>query len=185
MSKPAFASRYAARAAVLSAVAVSFGGCGGSAPTPGASHSELLVFTSTADCLATKKMSPTQCGEAIQSATQQHLAASPVYRSLVLCEKTEMEGKCERMDEKTFRPKLVAMAVDTAAIPQPMPVEAGTAPVPMPPVVAAPLYPTLAGEKGFRKLDKSIVLIDGEQVVAFSPQAVAAAELTSAVTTPQ
>jgi hypothetical protein len=91
---------------------------------------------------------------------------------LSLCETTEGPEKCERMDEKNYRPRLAAVSVTPAAIKKAE--ETGKYPE------SVPLYLTQAGEKGFRTLEKQIVLIDAD-MVAFSPQAVAAAELGAAI----
>lgn len=170
-----FKPSHAVRASALILVSATLGGCGGSAPAAVAQNPEQIVFTAASDCAATGKIKPAQCSQAIEAALNQHLAGSPVYRSLALCETTEGTEKCERMDAKSYRPRLAAMIASVAAAEQ---AEAtGT------PLAATPLYPTQAGELGFRMLDKSVILIDGENLV-FSPQAIAAAELSSVVATP-
>ena len=172
LQKPA---RFPFRAVFLMLAATTLAGCGGSAPAAVGPAAEQIVFTSAADCAATGKIKEAQCGQAIEAALQQHLAGSTVYRTLTLCETTEGADKCERMDAKAYRPKLVAMVVNSNDAIQ---AEAsGT------PLSAIPLYPTLAGEHGFRKLDKTILLVEGDLIV-FSPQAVAAAELNATTATP-
>jgi Protein of unknown function (DUF1190) len=158
------------RALGILLVTAALAGCGGSAPKVVASgaDNEQVIFTSAMDCAASGRISHDQCTKALESAMTAHLKKSPVYRSLTLCETAEGPEKCERMDEKSYRPKLVAVAVTPASVKKAD--ETGGMPE------ATPLYPSQAGEKGFRTLEKTIYLIDGE-MVAFSRQAVAAAEL--------
>ena len=168
-------AKFSLRASFLMLAASTLAGCGGSAPAAVGPAAEQIVFTSAADCAATGKIKDAQCTQAIDAALQQHLAGSTVYRNLTLCEKTEGADKCERMDEKAYRPKFVALVVSSADVAQ---AEATGAPL-----GAIPLYPTMAGEHGFRKLDKTILLVEGDMMV-FSPQAVAAAELNATTATP-
>ena len=148
-------------------IAAALGGCGGSAPVKGPA-SEQVIFTSAADCAASGKVKPEQCTQALETALKQHLAGSPVYKTLDLCEAKEGVEKCERMDAKAYRPRLTAVVASAAA--------AADAAATGATLVGTPLYLTMAGEAGFRKLDQSLLLVDGDLMV-FSPQAVAAAEL--------
>jgi Protein of unknown function (DUF1190) len=162
------------RAFGLLLVSATLVGCGSSAPKVAANSAdnEQVIFTSAADCAASGKIKPEQCAKALEWALNAHLKKSPVYRSLSLCETTEGSERCERMDEKNYRPRLAAVSVTPAAIKKAE--ETGALPQ------SVPLYLTQAGEKGFRTLEKQIVLIDAD-MVAFSPQAVAAAELGASI----
>jgi Protein of unknown function (DUF1190) len=172
---PALIQKICLRTSLLMFASVALAGCGGSAPAAVGPASEQVVFTAAADCAATTKVKEAQCAQAIETALQQHLAGSTVYRTLTLCETTEGAEKCEKMDAKAYRPRLSAIVVNTAAV-----AEAETTGATL---VGTPLYPTLAGEHGFRKLDKTILLVEGDMMV-FSPQAIAAAELNATTATP-
>lgn len=145
------------------------GGCGGSAPKVEAVN-EQVIFTSAADCTASGKLKPEQCTKAIEEAMDTHLKTSPIYKTLALCEGAEGQEHCERMNEKTYRPRLAAISVPIAS--------AVAAETTGEPLGATPLYPTLSQELGFRTLDKRILLSDTE-LLTFSPQALAAAELNA------
>ncbi|MEQ1578812.1 MAG: DUF1190 domain-containing protein, partial [Hyphomicrobium sp.] len=142
------------------------------APKATGASKEQLVFTSAADCAATGMIKQPQCAQAIEAAMAQHLAGSPVYRNRPLCEAKEGPENCERMDEKAWRPRLSAVAASVAAAAD---AEASGAQL-----AGTPLYPTIAGEHGFRTLGNAMMLIDGD-LLTFSPQAVAAAEVNASL----
>lgn len=152
--------------ALLASAVVS--GCGKASKA--ALNNDQVVFTSATDCAASGKVKPEQCTQAIEDAMKIHLTTSPVYRNLDLCEAKEGKEHCERMDEKTYRPRLSAVVLPVAAA-----IEAETSGKLK---GATPLYPTMAREMGFRTLDKRVLLYDGD-LLSFSPQAHAAAELNA------
>jgi len=162
------------RAFGLTLMTAVLAGCGGSAPktVANASDEENIIFTSALDCEASGRFTAAHCTKALEAAMNAHLKKSPTYKSLSQCETTEGPEKCERMDAKNYRPRLVAVAVTPAAVKKAE--AAGGFPD------AIPLYPTQSGEKGFRTLEKKIMLIDGDKT-EFSPQAVAAAELGASI----
>lgn len=141
-------------------VALATSGCGNSAPESKVPV-QRGIFTSAADCAASQKFPMEKCTKAIEAAIENHVATAPTYTSLKSCEKAEGAEKCERMDEKTYRPKLRAFLV-----------------VGNEEVLGSPLYPTTDGAAGFRGLDKVVYSADDE-TLNFSPQAVAAYELHS------
>jgi Protein of unknown function (DUF1190) len=143
--------------------AVALAGCGGSAPPP-VPTGEQIVFVTMHDCNSTNKLKPDECTAAVKSALADHLSLAPAYRSLVSCEKIEGAGKCERMDEKSFRPRLMAMSVIMA--------DAEAARTKKLPIPVIPLYATMSGEAGFRTLTKTLLKGDDE-MIQFTPKAVA------------
>ncbi len=149
---------------LAAAASIALAGCGGSAPPPPQATNEQVVFVTTQDCTSTGKLKPAECAAAVKKALEDHLANSPTYRSLVSCEKSEGEQKCERMDEKTFRPRLMAMSV---AVPDLEAARQKSQPVPV-----VPLYATMGGEAGFRTLAK-VVLKGDDEMIRFTPKAVA------------
>ena len=138
--------------------------CGGSAPAA-VETGEKVVFVTTQDCASTKKLKADECAAVVKTALDDHLAQAPTYRSMVSCEKVEGETRCERMDEKTFRPRLLAMSVIVG--------DAEAARAKMLPIPVTPLYATLAGEAGFRTLNKTILKGD-DDLIQFTPKAIAA-----------
>lgn len=157
------------RATVLGLTALALAGCGGSSKV--AANKDEVVFTAANDCAATGKIKPAQCTEALEVAMKEHLKASPVYKNLTLCEAKEGKDHCERSDEKTYRPRLSAVALPVAAA-----IAAETSGKKL--AGAVPLYPGAGKEMGFRTLDKRVLLYDGD-MLSFSPQAIAAAELNA------
>lgn len=157
-----------ARTALALLASAALSGCGKSSKLP--VNNDEVVFTSATDCAASGKVKPEQCTQAIEAAMKVHLATSPVYKNLDLCEAKEGKEHCERMDERTYRPRLSAVVLPVAAA-----IEAETSGKLK---GATPLYPTLAREMGFRTLDKRVLLYDGD-MLSFSPQAHAAAELNA------
>lgn len=139
------------------AIALGMAGCGGSAPQPTVPV-ERHIYTSANDCAEEGKLPLETCSKLIEAAIAQHVATAPTYGSLRSCEKVEGPEKCERTDMKTFRPMLSAFLFALGEVP-----------------VAFPLYPTLDGKAGFRKLDKQVLQGDDE-AITFSRQAVAAYE---------
>lgn len=156
------------RAALALLASAALSGCGKSSKI--AVNKDEVVFTAASDCAATGKIKPEQCAQALEEAMKVHLATSPVYKNLDLCEAKEGKEHCERMDEKTYRPRLSAVVLPVAAA---IVAEAGGKLK-----GATPLYPTMARELGFRTLDKRVLLYDGD-MLSFSPQAHAAAELNA------
>ena len=155
------------RTAFLILAAASLSGCGGSKV---AATKDEIVFTAATDCAATGKVKPEQCTQALEVAMKEHLKSSPVYKNLALCEGKEGKDHCERTGDKIYRPRLAAVALQVAAA-----IAAETSGKLS---GATPLYPGNGKELGFRTLDKRVLLYDAD-LISFSPQAFAAAELNA------
>jgi hypothetical protein len=153
--------RHLRLAVLIAASTLLLAGCGGgdeAQQNAAKKPVEQAVFTSTTDCADSGKLTMDQCVVVIEAAVAQHVAMAPTYGSLRSCEKAEGDDKCERMDEKTYRPMLRAYLVIIAEQP-----------------IAIPLYPTKDGKAGFAGPDKTVYFGDDEKL-QFSKKAVAAYE---------
>lgn len=88
-------------------------GCGGGAPKPKATDAktETSIYISAKDCDENSKLGMTRCAELVDGAIAEHLKTAPTYLSLRTCEEKEGADRCERSDERAFRPRLIAFAV--------------------------------------------------------------------------
>jgi len=141
--------------------ATALAGCGGGAPKTPEVAAERAVYTNARDCATGNKITIEQCSEAINKAIAEHEATAPKYTSIRSCETAEGEGKCDRIADKQFRPRLLAFLVTLSK-----------------PPVARPLYATIGGEQGFRLADKTM-LLGTDETLTFSTRATAAYELNS------
>ena len=123
-----------------------------------------MVFVTSADCADTKKLEKEECDAILDKALKDHLAQAPKYKMLATCEKAEGVDRCERADETTYRPRLIAVAVT--------PPEVKLAQQKKKPLPVTPLYATMAGEPGFRSLNKTVLKGDDEAII-FTERAVA------------
>lgn len=152
------------RIAILAAttVPVALAGCGGGAPETPKVAAERAIYTNAKDCAAGGKLDIDQCTTLIEKAIADHEDKAPKYASQKSCEAVEGAEKCERYGTKQFRPRLIAFLITKST-----------------PPVAAPLYPTIEGEMGFRTADK-LVLLGSDESLTISDKAVAAYEQHSA-----
>ena len=120
---------------------------------------ERAVYTSALDCESGGKLDLEQCTSAIERVVAIHDKNAPKYRSLDACEEVQGADKCERVDEKEFRPRLSAFVV-----------------LPQDPNTAKPLYLTLDGKEGFQTIDKEVILAKNDSYI-FSRSARDAYEL--------
>ena len=142
-------------AVVLPALAVT--GCGsGSAPT---SKDPQHIVTSATDCADNAGLDYETCVGMIEKAVAEHSKSAASYSSLAACEKKEGTDRCERLEEKTYRPRLMAFRLTLGKH-----------------VLAEPLYPTAKGEAGFRDPGSKVIKTDDESV-KFTQSAIHAAEL--------
>ncbi len=145
----------------LAVSAVTLAGCGGGGkPVAAPTHSERFVFISAKDCAASGKLKMQQCGDAVDAAIATHLGTAPTYASLRTCETVEGGDRCERTDNKAFRPRLVAFLFTIAGEN----------------VNAEPLYPPPGSEEGLRQSDKKKIVLTTDDAVTYSPLAIAAYE---------
>jgi hypothetical protein len=120
---------------------------------------ERAIYTSALDCEAGGKLTLEQCTAAIERAIALHDKYAPKYRSLGSCEETQGVEKCERIDEKEFRPRLTAFII-----------------APHDPNTAKPLYLTMDGQEGFQTIEKEMILAKNDNYI-FSRSARDAYEL--------
>lgn len=145
-------------ALTLATSAVLLAGCGGgSKPAAQQAQGDRYIFISAKDCAESGKLDLQKCGDVVDAAITTHLATAPTYKSLASCEKTEGMERCERTDDKTFRPRLVAYLVTIN----------GTN------VTALPLYSGGPDDKGLRQTDKKKILLVGDESLTYSQSSIA------------
>ena len=88
-------------------------GCGGGTPQPkpGAVKTETSIYISAKDCAENSKLPMQRCADLIDTAIAEHLKSAKTYLSQRACEVDEGAERCERMDEKSYRPRLIAFAI--------------------------------------------------------------------------
>lgn len=148
-----------ALAAVMASL--SLAACGGEEPEKpkSAGPVERTIYTSALDCEAGGKLTLEQCTTAIERAIAIHDKMATKYRSIDACEEKEGVDKCERVDEKEFRPRFSAFIVN-----------------PQDPNSAKPLYLTMDGQLGFQTIEKEMMLAKNDTLI-FSRSAIDAFEL--------
>ncbi len=150
-------SRHSIRILAVVAASVTVAGCGGSEKK--AAVIVRHVITSSVDCSENAGLTYEQCTEVIEKAVAEHEKSAATYTNLKTCETTEGAERCERLDEKVFRPKLKAFLLSMSEPPK-----------------AVPLYTIKDGKAGFRDTSNTMYLSEDEQLT-FSKSAVHAAEL--------
>lgn len=146
------------RALLILASALALTGCGNGGGEPKAKAKQFIV-TSAVDCADNAGLSYEACTEIIASAVAVHNKSAAKYRSLKACETTEGEGKCERMDETEYRPRLTAFHMTLSEKPS-----------------AVPLYPVQDTTAGFRNAGNTVLSLDDENL-NFTKSATHASEL--------
>jgi hypothetical protein len=124
------------------AAAALTGACGNSSPPPAgpAPVMEHGVFISAQDCADCGKLAPEICDKAVEMAITRHEADSPIYKTLRQCIAREGAERCDRMADGRYRPRLQAFYVALGK-----------------PASGVPLYPSQAGEVGFRSPSKQVI----------------------------
>lgn len=129
------------RSACLIVVAnsLALAGCGGEDPAAAAKEPPVRhIYTSSVDCADAGIYRLDDCSEAIARAVNTHEKNAPTYRKRSLCESKEGAGRCERISDADFRPRLVAFVFEGKEKP-----------------FAKPLYPASGG---FRTADNANLL---------------------------
>ena len=116
------------------------------------------IVTSAVDCSDNANLSYEDCTAIIEKAVEAHTKEAATYTSMKNCEKTEGAGKCERVDETSYRPRLVAFQLAMSE-----------------PPVATPLYAPKTDEVGFRTASNTALSVENESYT-FSKSAVHASE---------
>ena len=101
---------FALFASAIAALAAA--GCGGSPSQPAgpAPTAEKSIFSSAKDCAENSKLPMQKCSELVEAAIAEHMKSSPTYLSQRTCETTEGADRCERHNERSYRPRLIAFA---------------------------------------------------------------------------
>ena len=149
----------AVAAAALSLAAIVLTGCGGT-PVP----TEKFVYTTLDDCAEAKRLTPEQCGAAIDKALVEHDTKATKYITLQDCEKKEGAERCEKFAERHYRPRLVGYLFTVNAS-----------------VVAAPLYPGLKSATVMRDAAGAVLDWQRTEGVTFSQEAIVRARGFAAV----
>jgi uncharacterized protein YgiB involved in biofilm formation len=146
------------RLLAICASSIALTACGGEEPAKKAPLVQHII-TSAVDCSESAALSYEDCSKIIESAVADHDQNAEKFSSLKACETSEGADKCERVDEKAFRPKLVAFLLTMSDPPK-----------------AEPLYATTDGVLGFRGADSTSYASDDDKY-RFSKSALHAAEL--------
>jgi hypothetical protein len=146
---------------VAASASLALAACGGDEPEQpkAAAPVERTIYTSALDCEAGGKLTLEQCTAAIERAVALHDKYAAKYRSLSTCEEAQGVEKCERVDEKEFRPRLTAFIVSAQD-----------------PNTTKPLYLTMDGQEGFQTVEKEMILAKNDNYI-FSRSARDAYEL--------
>lgn len=147
-----------ARYVLVALAAVALAGCGG-APKKDPKSIVKYVVTSAIDCQDSSSLSYEDCTAMIEKAVAAHDKNAPKFTTLKACEAKEGADKCERVDERNFRPKLAAFLLTMSE----------------PPTVE-PLYVSQTGAIGFRSAAAAMLSVDDE-ALKFSKSATHAAEV--------
>jgi len=151
------------RSLAVLAAALALAGCGKSQKTAAKVDVKQVVVTSAADCADNAGLTYDVCTELIAAAVAEHEKSAPTHKSQEACEKAEGADRCERLDERDYRPRLTAFKIAMTEKP-----------------TAAPLYPTKNTTPGFRTASNSDVLTDAD-AFTFTKSAVDAADLYRSV----
>lgn len=149
-----FPRGFAALAAILA-----LSGCGKAEKQANEKPAKQFVVTSAVDCADNAGLDYEVCYKILLEAVDRHDKSAPKFRSLKACEKSEGAGRCERMDEKLFRPRLTAFQLTLSS-----------------PPVAAPLYAPKNSQIGFRTASNAEISVDSE-TYNFTKSAAHAADL--------
>ncbi len=149
----------AVRMIALLVPALVMAGCGNAQNTASKAADEKHVITSATDCHESTGLDYEACAGLIEKAVVQHSRSSTKYSNLAACEKAEGKERCERLDEQTYRPRMIAYLLTV-----------GT------PNTIEPLYAIQKNEAGFRDTSKKALKTDAENI-KFSRSAMDAAEL--------
>lgn len=130
---------------MVAAQSLALAGCGGEEPAAAAKIPQVRhIYTSAVDCEAAGVYSLDNCSTAIASAVKTHEKIAPTFKSLRSCEAKQGAGKCERISDKDFRPRLVAFVFEGKETP-----------------AAKPLYPA---KGGFRTSEDAVLLATNENL---------------------
>ncbi|MDX2308275.1 MAG: DUF1190 domain-containing protein [Hyphomicrobium sp.] len=143
---------------VVASAAMALAGCGG-APKKDPKSIVKYVITSAIDCQESAQLSYEDCTSMIEKAVVAHDGNAPKFTTLKACEAKEGADKCERIDDRVFRPKLAAFLLTMNT----------------PPTVE-PLYVSQTGLIGFRSASAAMLSVDDE-ALTFSKSATHAAEV--------
>lgn len=139
------------------AAALATSGCG-SAEKQEAKVIPRHVVTSAIDCQEAASFTYDECTALIEKAVAAHDSSATSFTTLKACEAKEGPDKCERIDDRVFRPRLVAFLLTMSE----------------PPVVE-PLYVSQGEQVGFRTAGATVLAIEDEKY-SFTKSAVEAAE---------
>lgn len=151
MPMTAFRSPLALVVAAASTVTLAGCGSGGSSTPKQAVKTETSIFISAKDCADSGKLSMQQCATLVDGAIADHIKNAKTYLSQNSCETAEGPDRCERSDERSYRPRLIAFAVTTT----------GTVSKAMPVYILH-----TSTEKGFRNGKQNFLLSDDLLVVS-------------------
>jgi len=138
--------------ALTAGLALSIAGCGKSSSST-TLKTERGIYTSASDCAASGKLTIDICESIIERAIATHEKTATSYASLRSCETAEGADRCERGQNDSYRPRLLAFIVFKTDNPY-----------------SQPLYATPKGEPGFRAADKTMYL-SSDETLLFSSHA--------------
>lgn len=118
------------------------------------------IYVSEADCAASEKVKADECQKAIDKAVVAHDKLPIKFPTLVDCEKAEGDGRCERVAERHWRPRLMGYLFVVKG----------------PVVTASPLYAGLKGATVFRDVAGATFDWERTEGITFSRDSIRKAE---------
>lgn len=130
---------------VALAAVLLLGGCGKAEQKTGKAADKQIIVTSAVDCADNTDFDYDTCYTILLKAVDLHGKTSQSFNSLKACEKSEGAGRCERIAQKLFRPRLMAFQVTLSR-----------------PPVAVPLYVSKSTPRAFRTASNTDVPVENE-----------------------
>ncbi len=104
---------------------------------------QLAIFTTLTECVSLIGLDEQLCRDALDPIKVSHASTGPAYPFAAVCEQVEGKGDCEQSHDQLWRPKVVAYMAMLGSKPR-----------------ILPLYPTLDGQRGFRRDDGALLRLD-------------------------
>ena len=95
---------------ILVLCSITLAGCGAAPKVTG--PMQKWIVTSAAECVSMVGATESDCSTLIDTAVNVHSTSSSSYKSRRLCELTEGADRCERIEERVWRPRPQAFLIE-------------------------------------------------------------------------